>query len=234
LLKGSKGTAVDQPSSLFDAARNEHQAAHDLLLRRPAGGENPYLLHQELGQVMTKSATVVRHNKALGEAFDKVSELAERAQRCSLSDTGNWTNQNVVFTKALKDMFPLAKAIVLGALQRDECRGAHFKPEFTMPGVEATDPVERRRLAEAWCDRFEANTQKWLKSTIATVEGGEVKLSYEEVDTSLIPPRPRLYGLVGAELIEEVWKGRQAAKAAAPQSSKSSLAKPAPKPAAVH
>jgi succinate dehydrogenase / fumarate reductase flavoprotein subunit len=183
---------------------------------------------------MTKSATVVRHNHALGEALEKVSELAERAQRCSLSDTGNWTNQNVVFTKALKDMFPLAKAIVLGALQRDECRGAHFKPEFTMPGVEATDPAERRRLAETWCDRFEANTQKWLKSSIATVNNGEVSLSYEEVDTSLIPPRPRLYGLVGAELIEEVWKGRQAAKAAAPPAGKSSPAKPTPKPAAVH
>jgi len=35
-----------------------------------------------------------------------------------------------------------------------------------------------------------------------------VELSYEDVDTSVIPPRPRLYGLVGAEVIEEVWKRR--------------------------
>ena len=41
-------------------------------------------------------------------------------------------------------------------------------------------------------------------------------LTYEDVDTSLIPPRPRLYGLVGAEVIEEVWKERQAAKARRP------------------
>ena len=32
------------------------------------------------------------------------------------------------------------------------------------------------------------------------------ELSYEDVDTSLIPPRPRLYGMVGGEVIEEVWK----------------------------
>ena len=44
---------------------------------------------------------------------------------------------------------------------------------------------------------------------------GEPQLTYEEVNTSLIPPRPRLYGLVGAEVIEEVWNQRQAAKAAA-------------------
>ena len=70
-------------------------------------------------------------------------------KQCSLSDTGNWTNQNVVFTKALRDMFPLAKTILKGALQRDECRGAHFKPDFAMPGLEATDPAERRRRGRA-------------------------------------------------------------------------------------
>ena len=59
-----------------------------------------------------------------------------------------------MFTKALIDMFPLAKMILKGARQRDECRGAHFKPEFAMPGIEATDPAERRRLAERWCDRI--------------------------------------------------------------------------------
>ena len=43
---------------------------------------------------------------------------------------------------------------------------------------------------------------------------GEPQLSYESVDTSLMTPRPRLYGLVGAEVIEEVWKQRQAGQGA--------------------
>ena len=84
-----------------------------------------------------------------------------------------------------------------------------------MPGIETTDPAERRRQAEAWCDRFEENSRKWLKSTIAeNGEDGEPRLTYEDVDTSLIPPRPRMYGLVGAEMIEEVWKQRQATRPA--------------------
>jgi succinate dehydrogenase / fumarate reductase flavoprotein subunit len=216
-LKGlAGGSAADQPTSLYEAARRKHQQVHDALLKRTGGGENPYLLHQELGNVMTKAATVVRYNATLKEAYAKVSELAERARRCSLSDTGNWTNQNVVFTKALLDMFPLAKAILKGALARDECRGAHFKPDFALPGLTSTSPAERRHEAQLWCDQFEANTQKWLKSTIATLSAdGEPQLSYEDVDTSLISPRPRLYGLVGAEVIEEVWKERQAAKSPA-------------------
>ena len=40
------------------------------------------------------------------------------------------------------------------------------------------------------------------------------EITYEDIDTRLLPPRPRLYGLVGAEVIEQVWKERSAAKAA--------------------
>ena len=107
-------------------------------------------------------------------------------------------------------MFPIAKLILKGALLRDECRGAHYKPAFAMPGIAATDPAEQRREAEKWCDTFEENTRRWLKSTIARHGAdGEPSISYEDVDTSLLPPRPRLYGLVGGEVIEEVWKDRQ-------------------------
>jgi succinate dehydrogenase / fumarate reductase flavoprotein subunit len=165
---------------------------------------------------MTKAATVVRRNDQLKEAYGKVSELTDRAARCSLSDSGAWTNQNVVFTKALLDMFPLAKTILKGALLRDECRGAHYKPEFAMPHLTKDDPAERHREAEAWCDRFEENTKKWLKTSIATLDGREPEISYEEVDVSIIPPRPRLYGLVGADIIEKVWKERQQQRAAEP------------------
>ena len=205
-----KDAAGDEKyASLFRGARDSKQAEHDAMLTRSGGNENPYQLHQELGDVMTKAATVVRHNDQLSAAIDTVSELAERAENCSLSDTGAWTNQNVVYTKALRDMFPIAKAILKGALARDECRGAHYKPEFEMAGLTSEDPTERRHQAERWCDAFEEKNRKWLKTTIATFNGhGDPVLSYEEVDTSLIPPRPRLYGLVGAEAIEEVWKSR--------------------------
>jgi succinate dehydrogenase / fumarate reductase flavoprotein subunit len=197
------------PASLFEAARKDHQDAHDRLLKRPGGNENPYLIHQQLGDVMTKAATVVRHNDKLDEAYAAVQELQLRAARCSLSDTGTWTNQNVVFTKALIDMFPLAKTILKGARMRDECRGAHYKPAFLPPGIDATDAEEKRLKAKQWCDQFEENNRKWLKSSVATLTSdGEPEVNYEDVDTSVIPPRPRLYGLVGAEAIEEEWKRR--------------------------
>ncbi|MEN6495402.1 MAG: succinate dehydrogenase flavoprotein subunit [Thermoguttaceae bacterium] len=205
-------TAGHQPSSLFERSVAKHQADYKALLSRPREGENPYLVHQELGRVMTRAVTVVRHNEELAWAYDQVQQLEERARRAAISDTSTWTNQNVVFTRALVDMFPMAKAIVKGAQLRDECRGAHYKPEFAMPDLTATDPEQKRLQAEAWCDRFEENNRRWLKSTIAACgPGGDPEIHYEEVDTSLLPPRPRLYGLVGGDIIEQVWRERQMA-----------------------
>ena len=214
----AQGTAVEQASSLFDQAVRKHRAEYEALLARPNGGANPYRLHAELGRIMTAVATVVRHNDKLEEAYGKVSELQQQARECSLFDTGNWANQNLVFVRALRDIFPLAKTILKGALARDECRGAHYKPEFAMPEIDATDPAERRRQAENWCERFRRNNQKWLKSTVAELSGdGEPQLSYEDVDTSLIPPRPRLYGVLGGETIEEVWKSSGSDNTAGPK-----------------
>ena len=208
-------TAAEESSRLFDSGLRREEEAHRALLARTTGDENPYDLHNQLGALMTRVATVVRRNEQLTPAYAEVCALEERWRRCAVSDTGNWTNQNVVFTKSLGDMFPLAKVILKGALQRDECRGAHYKPDFAMPGIHATDPAEKRREADRWCDTFEESTRRWLKSTIATCgAGGEPEITYEDIDTSLTPPRPRLYGLVGGEVIEEVWKERQAAATA--------------------
>ena len=166
---------------------------------------------------MTRAATVIRHNGQLRAAYEKISELQERSDHCSLSDSGNWTNQNVVFTKTLLDMFPLAKTIVKGALLRDECRGAHYKPDFAMPSLSGVEPQHRLQQAEAWCDRFDENNRKWLKTTVADWGGTDPEISYEDVDVTLIPPRPRLYGLAGADLIEDVWHKRQRPEAAETQ-----------------
>ncbi len=207
-------------STVYESAVAKAKERHANLLSG-SGQENPYLIHQELGDILTRAATVVRRNDQLQGAYDKVCELHVRALNCSMSDTGHWTNQNVIFTKALQDMFPIAKSILKGALLRDECRGAHYKPDFELPEIKATDPVERRREAEQWCDTFDEKNRKFLKSSVATWDGEHPQINYEDVDTSLIPPRPRLYGLVGAEVIEEVWKERTQKRAANPANSAS-------------
>lgn len=202
----SHGTAGEQPTALFDAAIQPHQATVKTLMDSD-GSENPYKLHQELGELMTRSVTVVRNNADLTKAVEQVGEFADRYRRVALSDKGDWTNQNLSFTRAVGDMILMARVIVEGALKRDECRGAHFKPEFQIPPTDSDDPAELRRQAKTWCDAFKKKNDKWLKTTVAEHRADGPAFSYDEVDTSLIPPRPRTYGLKGAEIIEEVWRG---------------------------
>ncbi|MCH7702800.1 MAG: succinate dehydrogenase flavoprotein subunit, partial [Planctomycetes bacterium] len=213
------GAAEDAPVSLFDGQVKRHEQEIDELTNRN-GGENPYIIHQELGEICTRACTVVRKNSELEAALTKIDELDERYQRIEIVDRGQWSNQNLVYARNVGDMLTLARVIAQGALQRDECRGAHYKPEFDIPAPDADEPAELRRQVTEWCKAFQKKNERWLKTTIAEHTPEGPKLSYEPVDVSLIPPRPRTYGLKGAELIDQVWqdefvmgKGRTAVSA---------------------
>ncbi len=200
----ANGAAADQAASMFEGAATIHQEQMDSLIKNQ-GDENPYTLQLELGDWMTRQCTVVRNNKDLAALLEKIEEFKSRFDRISLSDRSNWTNQNFSFARALGDMILMARVMAEGALKRDECRGAHFKPEFGIPAPDAQDPAELRRQAQAWCQAFKKKNEQWLKTTRARYTPQGPEFSYEEVDTSLIPPRPRTYGLTGAEIIGEVW-----------------------------
>lgn len=192
-------------SSLVDRCQKvEKDRQSDFL--KMNGTENPHVLHDELGDTMTRNVTVVRNNASLGETVSKIAQLRERFKNLGSPDGGGWTNQSATFVRALDDMITMAQVIAQGALMRDECRGAHFKPDFAIESPDADEPSAMRGQAIEWCKKFKAKNDKWLKSTVADYNGGDVKYTYEKVDTTLVPPRPRTYGLKGAEIIGEVWK----------------------------
>ncbi|WP_102691136.1 succinate dehydrogenase flavoprotein subunit [Rummeliibacillus pycnus] len=169
-IKGLDKHVEDLPSSIYDNAVKEEQAKWDEVIRMD-GNENAYLLHKELGEVMTNNVTVVRYNDKLEQTLVKLQELKERWNNINVNDTSKWSNQGVQFTRQLKNMLALANVITKGALLRDESRGAHYKPDFP--------------------DR---DDEKFLKTTIAEFTPSfDPKISYEDVDISLIKPRKRDY-----------------------------------------
>lgn len=204
----SAGRAGDLPSSFFEAETNRHRESYKKLISSK-GTENPYSIHRELGLAMTRACTVVRYNKIIKETLAKLDELQDRYKHVAIADTSNWTNQNLSFTRALGDMLDISRLIAVGALLRDESRGAHYKPETDIEPPKGGDPATLRAEAERWCKAFKAQDDKWLKTTIAEYSPDGPRISYEPVDTSLIPSRPRTYGLAGAEMIEESWKQLQ-------------------------
>jgi len=216
-FKSNKGGAGDKPGDFYAREARKWQDHADALIAQ-SGNENPYQIHAELGQTMTRNCTVIRYNKDLKETLTKIDELSERYKKIGLSDSSKWTNQNFFFARAVGDMLLMAKVIALGALQRDECRGAHEKPEFQIEGLNP-DKGNLRQQAVEWCQRYQQRNDKWLRTTIAEYTPDGPKMSYEEVDTTSIAPRPRTYGLKGADEIMKVWKEQfveAGAKPAAP------------------
>lgn len=186
--EGQAKATADVNSSLFDNAA-KHWEERLKSVGRMDGPENPYVLVGELGEVMLENVTIVRENSKLKETEEKIVELQGRWMKCNSLDSATWMNQSLLFLNHLENMLKMARMIVRCALLRDECRGAHYKPEFLDAPPDDINSPEY----EDFMRRFHKRNKKWLKTTIAEYSDDGPKVSYEEVDISLIPPQPRRY-----------------------------------------
>lgn len=170
-IEGLDKTSESIPSSLYEGYEKQEQEKWNDVMSLD-GNENAYVLHKELGEWMTQHVTVVRYNDKLKETDNKILELMERYKKININDTAKWSNQGAAFTRQLQNMMQLARVITIGALNRDESRGAHYKPDFP-----------------------ERNDEEFMKTTMATFKGMDQapEFHYEDIDVSLIAPRKRDY-----------------------------------------
>jgi succinate dehydrogenase / fumarate reductase flavoprotein subunit len=163
-LKGA-----ETPSGLLEAAEKRWSDRFAELARMD-GPENPYAIGDELGKWMLENVTIVRSNDKLRETDAKLQELQDRWKRASVLDGGTWANGPLSYLNQLSNMLHLARVVTIGALQRDESRGAHFKPEFP-----------------------KRDDEKWLKTTVASFAADGPRFRYDPVDVSMYSPVERKY-----------------------------------------
>ncbi|CDM65068.1 succinate dehydrogenase flavoprotein subunit [Pyrinomonas methylaliphatogenes] len=156
-------------SKIYEDEVKRQQEINERLIRQ-TGKENQYAIHEEMGRWMTENVTVIRYNDKLKETDNKLLELLDRYKRISLNDSNMWATHALPHARQLYNMLQLARVITLGALNRNESRGAHYKPEFP-----------------------ERDDENWLKTTIAEYSDEGPVFSYIPVDVSLIKPRKRDY-----------------------------------------
>jgi succinate dehydrogenase / fumarate reductase, flavoprotein subunit len=166
-ISGLEGDAP--PSSIFDdELKKQKDINHNLMTSD--GSENPYRLHQELGELMTENVTVIRVNEKLAKTDEDLQVLQERYKDVGLPDKTNFANNDLIFARELKNMLHLARVITQGAWRRNESRGSHYKPEFP-----------------------NRDDENWLKTTKAKHTSNGPEFSYEDVDIQHIKPRMRKY-----------------------------------------
>ncbi len=178
-LKSAPSCESVAEKTYVDAASERRQEY--AVLGGNRGSENPYRLHAELAETMWNNCGIWRTQKDLLSARTKLDELSTRIMQCTQVDDSNWTNQAVPFTRAMINMIEASKAIVGGALVRDESRGAHFK-----------------------MDTPDRDDTHWLKTTMASWSPTGPKFEFEPVDTCFLAPRARKYKINQNTIVKEI------------------------------
>ncbi|MCC6680098.1 MAG: FAD-binding protein [Phycisphaeraceae bacterium] len=171
--------ALEQPASsnstaaFQQAAEKEKQKAQKLIDNQ--GEHNPYELHQRLGLEMTAAATVVKEESRMQQARESVRQMKQQYKSIKLADAGGWTNQNLMFARALGDMLPYAEAILAASIARKESRGSHYRSDYTQ---RVDDPFH--------------------KTTVVSYDSAadEPKIDWEDIPLPMVPLRARTYGKV--------------------------------------
>jgi len=182
----------DIPASLLAGAKKQWDERLAAIYKMD-GAENPYVIGQEMGELMVKSATVVKHNAQLDTALVEIEKLKDRWKRCNVLDTGRTVNQSAAYVNQLWNMLEIAHLILKASRLRDESRGSHYKPEFTLPKVkEGKKPAEDPEFMAAW----KARNDKWLKNSMGTWTPDGPRVDFKELDSlknPILPPEPRHY-----------------------------------------
>ena len=140
------------------------------ILARPANGERMAALRAEMGSAMNGGVGIFRTNQGMEQALAKVRELKERWKKVPSLNKGKVFNTELLAVIELGFMLDLAEVIVLGALKREESRGAHARLDFP--------------------DR---DDQGWLKHTLAHYTPDGPKLDYVPVAVTRWQPEKRVY-----------------------------------------
>lgn len=135
------------------------------------GKERSSHIRSELQAVMMDKVSVFRTGEDLLQALEKVRELKKRYRQVSLQDKGNCFNRDLLEALELGYMLDLAEVITLGALRREESRGAHYREDFP-----------------------KRDDEKWLVHTMSGYSAtGEPQISYKPVTITRFQPKERKY-----------------------------------------
>ena len=92
-------------------------------------GENPYVVHQELQQVMNDLVGIIRDGNEMREAITKLEGLKKRAKNVTVQGERQF-NPGWHLSLDLENMLLVSESIAKSALVREESRGGHTRNDF--------------------------------------------------------------------------------------------------------
>ncbi|PLY16011.1 MAG: fumarate reductase flavoprotein subunit [Sedimenticola sp.] len=141
-----------------------------------SGDENAVAIRKRMEQILMEKVGLFRNGEHLREAVEELQQLLIRSRQISVASQAQGANPELVLAYRLPRMLKIAIGIALGALQRTESRGAHYRE-----------------------DHPERNDRDWLNRTLCHWNSEDDTLpvlDYEplDVNTMELPPGFRGYG----------------------------------------
>lgn len=125
-------------------------------------------IRDRLAETMWHNVGIFRSEAAMEAAGQAVDGLLEEYAHCMAGDTSLVYNNAFVQYVELGNMLTVAKAVVLGALNRKESRSCHAREDY---------PAR--------------DDENFLKHTLVSKDGFEYKISYRPVKITNYPPAER-------------------------------------------
>jgi succinate dehydrogenase / fumarate reductase flavoprotein subunit len=170
---GSGATAAQDPESVVSRTVEEERQYVEYLLDKDDGVQQAEL-RAELQEAMTENVNVFRNEEGLKEALRAIRDVRERYKDVYVDDPSRTFNTDLVQTLEMRNLLDVAETITLGALARDEFRGAHWRLEHQ-----------------------ERKDDEWLKHTFVSWDDGDPSLWYKPVllegDRKTYEPKERSY-----------------------------------------
>ncbi len=166
------GGALADPAAVVETALEAERERVETLLERD--GVNHAEIRSDLQDAMTRWVNVFREKEGLQKALEAIRECRERYQDVAVHDPSRTFNTDLIHTIETRNLIDVAESITLGALARDEFRGAHWRKEHQ-----------------------ERKDDEWLKHTMIAWNDGDPQLYYKDVilegETKTYEPKTRSY-----------------------------------------
>jgi len=166
------GAVTEDPAGVVESALEAEETRVETLLERD--GVNHAEVRADLQETMTDYVNVFRREAGLEQALREIREAREAYQDVAVEDPSRTYNTDLIHTIETRNLLDVAEAIALGALAREEFRGAHWRAEHQ-----------------------ERKDDEWLKHTMLSWEGGTPELYYKPVilegEEQTYEPKERSY-----------------------------------------
>ena len=86
-----------------------------------------YKIREELGEIFYKNVSILREKKILQLTLQKVENFIKDIPSMGIADNSQIYNTNRIEFLEFKNMLLLSRLVLIGAIAREESRGAHFR-----------------------------------------------------------------------------------------------------------